>query len=303
MEGCRTEAILIITHPNPDLDAMGFVYSAQKVFGSTVPVVFRSPTEQDLKDLQVIVGDVSAPQYRELGNRPDLNNFDHHYGCAEHSATFLFNQKFRVLRDDIVKYIDASDLRGKVEEECESCLKVIVAGIRLSFEGMDQRIVEEGGKLLEWLERTGEKPSCISKGLPVEHLEHLSKGKDEILRIRKEVKAMEKHRTQKGRFLGYVRTRSPVFSMVREEAFSHNVDLVLIHNTERRRYLIASNTLRTQFVNLMREGLIAALNWAEGETSGVRQRWGGHEDRIGSPRPSGSSLSAEQVLKIIKESM
>jgi len=55
------KAALIITHSNPDLDAIGFVYSARKVFGSKVPVECRVPTRQELEDPTVIVGDIGLP--------------------------------------------------------------------------------------------------------------------------------------------------------------------------------------------------------------------------------------------------
>jgi nanoRNase/pAp phosphatase (c-di-AMP/oligoRNAs hydrolase) len=111
----REKATLIVTHANPDLDAIGFVYSARKVFGPEMPVKCRVPTRQELEDPTVIVGDVGRPGCEDVGYSPVLNNFDHHYSYADHSATFLFNDKYQALRQNVVEYIDAVDLKGGKE--------------------------------------------------------------------------------------------------------------------------------------------------------------------------------------------
>jgi hypothetical protein len=101
----QARATLILTHPTPDLDAIGFVYSARKAFGAGTPVVCRPPTEAELMDPAVIVGDIGRLGCEAIGYSPELNNFDHHYSHAGRSATFLFNQTYRALRDDIVANI------------------------------------------------------------------------------------------------------------------------------------------------------------------------------------------------------
>ena len=105
-------ATLILTHATPDLDAIGFIYSARKVFGAETSVTCRPPTRAELEDPAVIVADIGLPGCEEIGHSPALNNFDHHYSHADRSATFLFNQKYGALREDIVAYIDAVDIAG-----------------------------------------------------------------------------------------------------------------------------------------------------------------------------------------------
>ena len=80
----------IITHKNPDLDAIGFVYSARKKFGyETTFDLVEAPTLQHLENPEIIVGDVGLNSHPELVYNPSLNNFDHHYSTAERSATYL----------------------------------------------------------------------------------------------------------------------------------------------------------------------------------------------------------------------
>jgi hypothetical protein len=297
------KAALIITHPNPDLDAIGFVYSAHKVFGSKVPVECRMPTQEELKDPTVIVGDIGLPGYEDIGYNPALNNFDHHYSHADRSATFLFNEEYHTLRQDIVKYIDAVDLRRQVEES-EHSLQVAIAGIRVRHDEADLKILEEGGKLLKWLEKTGQKPEDLSGALPDKFQEYLQTGIDALRQIRKDSEAMQKHRTQKGRLVGYVQTPFPIFSMVKEEMFARGIDIAVVHNPEKRRFSIASSVSGGKGANLKAEGLIEALNQAEwGKGLPHDQGWGGHEDRIGSPKPSGSLLTSEEVLAIVKATL
>lgn len=296
------KATLIITHTNPDLDAIGFVYSARKVFGFNVPVRCGLPTRDQLEDPTVIVGDVGLPGCEHIGYNPDLNNFDHHYSYADRSATFLLNQKFHALQQDIVEYIDAVDLWRPIREEPEANLKVAIAGIRMQHTGADRKILDEGGELLKWLEETGQKPGDLSGSLPSKFKVYLQIGADVLRRIRKDNQAMQRCRTKKGRLVGYVQTAFPIFSIVKEDMFARGIDIAVVHNPEKRRFSIASNILGNRGANLKKEGLVEALNQAEREKgSPYDQSWGGHEDRIGSPKPLGSLLSAEEVLEIIKD--
>jgi len=300
----REKATLIITHSNPDLDAVGFVYSARKVFGFNVLVKCGLPTEDQLEDPTVIVGDVGLPGYEHLGYNPDLNNFDHHYSYAHRSATFLFNQKFQALREDIVEYIDAIDLWKPVREEPEANLKVAVAGIRVQFRGADKRILDEGGAFLRWLEEAGRRPGDLSGTLPEKFQTYLRAGIAALRQIQENNRAMQRCKTGKGRSLGYVQTTFPIFSMVKEDMFARGIDIAVVHNPEERRFSIASNLLGSKGANLKKEGLVEALNQAEREKgASPDQTWGGHEDRIGSPKPSGSLLSAEEILEIVKKAL
>jgi hypothetical protein len=44
----KGEVTLIITHSDPDIDAVGFVYSARKRFGQEVSVEYRSPCKEEM---------------------------------------------------------------------------------------------------------------------------------------------------------------------------------------------------------------------------------------------------------------
>jgi hypothetical protein len=301
-------AALILTHSNPDLDAIGFVYSARKTFGFEVLVECRKPTREELEDPAVIVGDIGLLGCEELGHSPDHNNFDHHYSYAERSAAFLFNQKFRALRDDVVAYIDAVDTRW-LEEKAESTLKIGTAGVRIRCQGDDRRILEEGGALLQWIEETGQDPNDLWGPFPPGIQINLQSGWDELETIRREIEKMERFTTTGGRSAGYAATRSPVLSLVKEEMFAAGVDIAVAHDVEARRFSIACNLQRLKDVNLKEGKLITALNAAERtqgacpervEGSPPGQEWGGHPDRIGSPKSTGSFLSAEQVLELVK---
>jgi len=57
---------------------------------------------QQLENPEVIVGDVGLKSHPELGYNPALNNFDHHYGSAERSALYLFNQVYHTLSEELV---------------------------------------------------------------------------------------------------------------------------------------------------------------------------------------------------------
>jgi hypothetical protein len=298
MEG---EVTLIITHSDPDLDAVGFVYSAKKRFGQEVPVEYRSPCKEEMEDPKVVVGDIGLPGHPELGYRPELNNFDHHYGCAKNSATFLFNLKYPVLRKDIVDYIDSVDLGGK-RDKGEINLKVIVAGIRVKHENADSKIGDEGCRVLRLLEEKGLRPDDLSGELPGELQDYARVGLEELRKIEAEVEKALILKTNKGRQLGYVQTSSNVFSRVRETLFTKNpeLEIALIYNPSRKRYSIGSNTTRATWVNLLRlKEVLNQTEWNKGLPQD--QKWGGHEDRIGSPKPSGSLLSPEEVIKILKK--
>jgi hypothetical protein len=113
-----------ITHKNPDLDAIGFVYSARKKFGRHLGFeLIDAPSLQQLKNPEIIVGDVGLKSHPELGHQPSLNNFDHHYGSAERSATYLFNQVYPVLAEKLVHYIDEVDTAKSHKSEQNSLLK------------------------------------------------------------------------------------------------------------------------------------------------------------------------------------
>ncbi len=102
------------------------------------------------------------------------------------------------------------------------------------------------------------------------------------------------------RRLGYVVTRSPVLSLVKEELFATGVDIAVVHNPAKRRFSIACNLARSKGINI-KEKLKPALDELErGKGLPEDQEWGGHEDRIGSPKPSGSLLTADEVLAVVK---
>ena len=295
---------LLITHRDPDLDAVGFVYSARKVFGLEVPVECRPPTPPEMRDPTVIVGDLGLPGYEDIGHSPALNNFDHHYSHIEdRSATWLFNQVYDALRQDIVEYIDAVDIQGG-KEDSEVTLKVAMVGVRVQHYGADPEILAHGCRPLKWLEETGRAPDDIS-GLPQRELDgFLQLGQEELRRIREELAAMERCTTKRGRMVGYLMTRSPVFSVVKEEMFALGIDLAMVYSLTKDRYSIAGNVRGGQSVRLKQEGLVKALNAAEGSRGMPAEReWGGHEDRIGSPKPAGSFLSADEVLRIVRATL
>jgi hypothetical protein len=91
-----------------------------------------------------------------------------------------------------------------------------------------------------------------------------------------------------------------VVSIVKEELFALGLDIAIVHNPATHRYAIAANVRGAESVNLKRAGLADALNaedWRRGLPS--EQRWDGHADRIGSPRPAGSLLRGDEVLAIV----
>lgn len=298
-----TTAERIITHRDLDLDAVGFAYSARKVFGQDVPVEFRSPTRQEMENPAIIVGDIGVPGCEDIGHDPALNNFDHHYSHANRSATFLFNHRYPALRQDIVDYIDAVDIRAG-QEGSELTLKVAAVGIRVRHYGQDPEILSQASRLLAWLEETGWNPGDISGTVPDEIQTYLRSGQAELRRIRQELATMQHDTTDKGRTAGYLVTTSPVFSVVKEEMFTLGLDLAVVYSSTKDRYSIASNVRGSQWVNLKEEGLVRALNAAErNEGMPPDRSWGGHEDRIGSPKPSGSFLDPNGILEIVKATL
>jgi hypothetical protein len=160
-----TPPTLIITHHDPDLDAAGFAYSARKAFGQSVPAKCRFPTRAELEDPAVIVGDIGLAGAEEIGHSPTLNNLDHHHSQAERSATWLFNQTYHALRDDIVAYIDAVDTRGLVETT-ELTLNVAMAGIRVARRGECLPTLEGGSALLRWIEDSEQDPANLKVSFP-----------------------------------------------------------------------------------------------------------------------------------------
>lgn len=295
----QNRATLLLTHPTPDLDAIGFGYSARKVFGAGTPTACRTPTQAELEDSTVIVGDIGLPGCEEIGYSPTLNNFDHHHSTADRSATYLFNQTYDALRRDIVAYIDAVDLVGG-QEQAEATLKAATVGVRVRHARDDMAILEHGGRLLHWLEETDTPPGNISGPVPDDIRDDLQSGQAELRRIQEEMSAMQRGTTHKGRSVGYLVTASSVVSVVKEAMFARGVDIAIVYSATTRRYSIAANVRGAKPINLQREGLVDALN-AEERRRGTppEQRWDGHEDRIGSPRPSGSRLTSAQVLAIV----
>ena len=258
----KEAAILILTHPTPDLDAIGFVYSARKVFGAGTPVACRTPTREELADPAVIVGDIGLPGCEAIGHNPALNNFDHHYSHADRSATHLFNQTYDALRPDIVAYIDAVDILGG-QEEVEATLKAATVGVRVRHAGDDLSVLTQGGRLLRWLEETDTPPGDLSGPLPPDIEDYLRSGQAELRRIRTELPAMQRATTSGGRAVGYLVSASPVVSIVKEELFALGLDLAIVHNPAIRRYAIAANVRGAEPINLKRAGLVEALNAKE----------------------------------------
>lgn len=293
------DATLLLTHPTPDLDAIGFVYAARKVWGAETPAACRPPTEAELADPTVVVGDIGRPGCEAIGYSPALNNFDHHYSHAERSATWLFNHTYRVLRDDIAAYIDAVDTTGLPEAAGAATLKAATVGVRVRHNGDDAAILAAGGRLLHWLEETGQLPGDMT-GVPDDLQDYLTTGQVELRRIQEaELPTMQRSTTRQGRTAGFLISASPVVSIVKEEMFALGLDIAIVHNPATRRYAIAANVRGANPINLKREGLADALNaeeWRRGAPP--EQRWDGHDDRIGSPRPAGSRLKSDEVLAI-----
>ncbi len=278
-------ARLIITHGDPDLDAVGFVYSARKVFEPSVPVECRRPTREELEDPAVIVGDIGLPGCEAIGHSAELNNFDHHYSRASRSATYLFNHAYSVLATDLVEYIDQVDTQPD-PEAMESMLRVAMAGVLVRYSEdnqKDQAVLSAGATLLACIDETGQKPGDLQATFPPEVKSYLDEGREELRKIREELRHIREDRTAAGRRLGYVVTRSPVFSLVKEELFAQGIDIAVVYNPVKHRYSIAGNLARVRGINLRDGDLVPALNESEGKRGlPAGQCWGGHEDRIGS---------------------
>lgn len=296
----KETTILILTHPTPDLDAIGFVYSARKACGARTPVACRTPTRAELEDPAVIVGDIGLPSCEAIGHSPGLNNYDHHFSHADRSATYLFNQTYDALRPDLVAYIDAVDLVGG-QEEADATLKAATVGVRMRHAGDDLAILMQGGRLLRWLEETDTPPGDLSSPPPPDIEDYLRSGQAELRRIRTELPAMQRATTGGGGTVGYLVSTSPVVSIVKEEIFALGLDIAIVYSSTTNRYSIAANVRGATLINLKRAGLADALN-AEELRRGTppEERWDGHDDRIGSPRPSGSRLIADEVLMIVR---
>lgn len=298
-------ATLLLTHPTPDLDAIGFVYSARKVWGAGTPVACRAPSEAELLDPAVVVGDIGRPGCEAIGYSPALNNFDHHYAHAERSATWLFNQTYRALRDDVVAYIDAVDTIGMPEAAGAATLKAATVGVRIRHNGDDAAILTAGGRLLDWLEETGQLPGDMTGAVPDDLLGYLTTGQAELRRIQdEELPTLQRATTRNGRTVGFLVSASPVVSIVKEEMFATGLDIAVVYSSTTNRYAIAANVRGASPINLKRAGLADALNAAEWRRgTPAAQRWDGHDDRIGSPRPAGSLLTGDEVMTIVRAAL
>lgn len=296
-------ARLVVTHADPDLDAVGFVYSARRVLDPAVPVACRRPTREELEDPTVIVGDIGLLGCEAIGHSPELNNFDHHYSPATRSATFLFNEVYGVMTPHVVEYIDQVDTRPS-SEVMDSTLRVAMAGVRVQYsEGVDkdQLVLAAGQSLRAWIEETGRKPGDLKGPFPPQVETCLCHGREELRRIREELRRLQEDRTAAGRRVGYLVTRSPVFSLVKEEMFAAGMEIAVVHAPGTKRLSIACNAARVKGINLKEGGLIPALDELERRKGLAREKgWGGHEDRIGSPKPSASLLTADDVLAIVR---
>ena len=296
-----TPPTLIITHRDPDLDAAGFVYSARKVFGEAVPAKCRFPTRTELDAPAVIVGDIGLVGAEDIGYSPTLNNFDHHHSQAERSATWLFNQAYHALREDIVAYIDAVDTQGLIETT-EFTLNVAIAGIRVARRGECLPTLEDGSAVLRWIEDSGQDPANLEGPFPDAVARHLQTGAEEIRRIEAEMGTLEQSVTASKHRLGFVVSRSAVISLVKERMFALGVEVVVVYNPARRRYSIACNQTRLKVLDLRATGIVEVLDDLEREHGlpAGDAGWGGHADRIGGPRPDGSFLSPEEILTVVQ---
>ncbi len=295
---------LLLTHPTPDLDAIGFVYAARKVWGAGTPAACRAPTEAELADPAVVVGDIGLPGCEAIGYSPALNNFDHHYSYAERSATWLFNRTYGALRDDIVAYVDAVDTTGLPEAAGAATLKAATVGVRVRHNGDDPAILAAGGRLLQWLEETGQLPGDMTC-VPDDLQDYLTTGQAELRRIQEaELPTVQRITTRQGRAAGFLVSASPVVSIVKEEMFATGLEIAVVYSSTTNRYSIAANVRGASPINLKRGGLADALN-AEERRRGAppEQRWDGHDDRIGSPRPAGSLLDGDEVLTIVRAAL
>jgi hypothetical protein len=287
----------IITHKNPDLDAVGFVYSARKKLEHEFSFeLVEVPSLQQLKDPEVIVGDVGLRSHPELGYNPSLNNFDHHYGSAENSATYLFNQVHHSMSEKLVDYIDEVDTaKSRVGER--NSLKVVIAGIRVIHKGRDNEIIEEGCEVLDWIENTDAEPHSLTY-LPSHIEKYLHRGLQEMERIEKEVEGCEVYTSEKNRKIGYLISTCPVKSLVKEEMFAKGIDIAVVHYPSKRSFAIGCCLQTAKDVNLEDE-IASELNRLEQGKGQSKETWAGHPDRIGSPKEIGSLLTKAEIIDVI----
>ena len=295
-------SLKIITHKNPDLDAIGFVYSARKKFGRDIGFeLVNAPSLQQLKMPEIIVGDVGVDSHPELGYKPSLSNFDHHYGAAERSATYLFNRCHSVLSKRLVDYIDEVDTGESGGSERKS-LKVVVAGVRVMCNGEDNKIIEEGCKLFDWMEDTDADPYHLTS-LPSHLMGYLERGLQEIERIEREIEASEICISKKNRRIGYLISTCPIKSLVKEEMFARGIDIAIIHYPSKQTFSIGCNLQTTNDVDLEKE-VASELNCLEKKKGMPKEyTWGGHPDRIGSSRERGSLLTKDKVVEVIQQNL
>jgi hypothetical protein len=146
----------------------------------------------------------------------------------------------------------------------------------------------------------GQSPGDITGTVPDDLQDYLATGQAELRRIQEaELPTMQRITTRQGRTAGYLVSASPVVSIVKEEIFATGLEIAVVYSSATNRYAIAADVRGTSPLNLKREGLADALN-AEERRRGTppEQRWDGHEDRSGSPRPAGSRLKGDEVLAI-----
>ena len=254
-------SLKIITHKNPDLDAIGFVYSARKKFGQDVDFqLVDAPSLQQLENPEIIVGDVGLKSHPELGHRPSLNNFDHHYGSAERSATYLFNQVHHTLSEKLVEYIDEVDT-SKSQESERNALKVGIAGLRAIYQGEDRKVIEEGCKVLDWIGNTDANPRHLPP-LPSHMESHLQRGLQEIEQIEKEIETREVYVSEKHRKIGYFISSCPVKSLVKEEMFARGIDIAILHDPSKQAFAIGCCLQTAKDIDLGKE-VASALNRLE----------------------------------------
>jgi hypothetical protein len=293
-----TMSAKIITHKNPDLDAIGFVYSARKKFGyDTTFELVEAPTLHHLENPGVIVGDVGLKSHPELGYKPALNNFDHHYSTAERSATYLFNHTYPVLYKELVNYIDEIDT-AKTTKRARNSLKVVIAGIRVKHKSDDKGIIEEGCKVLDWLENTAADLYSLTS-VPADIENYLRIGLQEMARIEKEVGGCVIYTSKKNRKIGYLISTCPVKSIVKEEMYANGIDIAVLHYPSKRTFAIGCCLQKE--IDLKTE-IATELNRLEQE-KGQSEEWGGHPDRIGSPRETGSLLTKTEIIDVIQRSL
>ena len=256
---------------------------------------------EQLKNPEIIVGDVGLKSRPELGHNPPLNNFDHHYRAAEGSATYLFNQAYHTLSEKLVHYIDEIDT-SKSHKAKRNSLKIIIAGIRVIHQGHDEKIIEEGCKVLDWIENTDADPRHLTS--PSSYIEsYLQKGLQQIERIEKEIEGCEVYASEKNRTIGYLVSSCPVKSLVKEEMFTKGINIAVVHYPSKQVFAIGCCLQTAKDIDLEKE-IASELNRLE-QRKGLPKEytWGGHPDRIGSPRKIGSSLTKDEIIEVIQQNL